>query len=105
MERKESNMAMNDASALVAKIRSDESLRDALKDAKSEEDFLDVAKKFGYDVTVDDFKRAMAKEYHPEGDELSDEQLDQAAGGLSIVGVDYTFTVVAVVTKPGSKSS
>lgn len=96
---------MNDASALVAKIRSDESLRLELKEAKSEEDFLEIAKKFGYDVNVDEFKKAMAKEYHPEGDELSDEQLDQVAGGLSIVGVDYSFTVVAVVTKPGSKSS
>jgi predicted ribosomally synthesized peptide with nif11-like leader len=98
-------MAMDDASALVAKIRSDEALRNALKDAKSEDDFQAVIKKFGYNVSFADFQKAVAKEFHPEGDQLSDDQLDQVAGGLSIVGVDYAFTVVANVTKPFQSSN
>jgi len=46
----------------------------------------------GYKCSAAEFEAAFkeAQEKTP----LSDEQLDQASGGLSIVGVDYTFTVV-----------
>ncbi|VBB45602.1 conserved hypothetical protein [uncultured Desulfatiglans sp.] len=82
-------MAIDSAEGLVAKLQSDESLRGELKKAESEADFLEIAKKMGYNVSVDEFKKAMVKRFHPKGGELSDQQLDQVAGGLPVVGIDY----------------
>ncbi len=48
--------------------------------------------KLGYTCTAVEFEAAFkeAQENTP----LTDEQLDQASGGLSIVGVDYAFVAV-----------
>jgi predicted ribosomally synthesized peptide with nif11-like leader len=87
-------MAIDSAEALVAKLQSDESLRAEFKKATSEEAFMEIAKKMGYNTNLDEFRKAVAKKYHPAAGELSDDDLDKAAGGLSIVGVDYAFTAI-----------
>lgn len=86
-------MTANGAEALVAKIASDKAMADEFAKSKSEADFLKIAKKHGYDVTLPDFVAALAAAKKAPTGELSDKELDQVAGGLSIVGVDYAFTV------------
>jgi len=83
-------MSMNGAKALVAKLKSDEKLAAEFKKSKSEEEFLKLAKKHGYDTTLKEFQDAL-KEYKEEHTEISDAELDQVAGGISIVGVDYVI--------------
>lgn len=89
-------MGLDSAKALVAKLNSDEAMAKDFQAAKSEEEFLSAVKKYGYDVTVEDFKAALADAQQAKGksNELSDDQLDQVAGGLSFVGIDYAFTAV-----------
>ena len=86
-------MTASSAKALVAKLQSDKTLQAAMKKAKSEQDFLDVAKKHGFEVTLAEFHKAV-KEMGSTKKDLKDEELDKVAGGLSIVGVDYAFVGV-----------
>ena len=83
-------MTIDSAKALAAKVLTDEGLAKQLGEAKSEAEFNAVVSKLGYTCTAKEFEVAFkeAQEKTP----LSDEQLDQASGGLSIVGVDYAFT-------------
>ncbi len=86
-------MSLESAKALVAKLQSDQTLAGEFRSAGSEAKLLEVAKKHGYDVTVEEFKAASKEVRSAKGaKELSDEHLDQVAAGLSIVGVDYAFT-------------
>lgn len=83
-------MGIDGAKALAAKVSTDEMLAKQINAAGTEAEFNAVVGKLGYSCSVDEFQAAFkeAKEKQP----LSDDQLDQASGGLSIVGVDYAFT-------------
>lgn len=83
-------MSIDGARALAAKVLTDEALAKQINDAKTEAEFNAIVAKLGYSCAADEFKAAFkeAKDKQP----ISDDQLDQAAGGLSIVGVDYAFT-------------
>lgn len=85
-------MTIDGAKALAAKVLTDENLAKQLGEATTEADFDAVVAKLGYTCTASEFEAAFkeAQENAP----LTDEQLDQASGGLSIVGVDYAFTAV-----------
>lgn len=85
-------MGIDGAKALAAKVLTDEVLAKQINEAKTEAEFQAVVAKLGYSCEADEFKAAFkeAQENKP----LSDDQLDQVAGGLSIVGVDYAFTAV-----------
>jgi len=83
---------MDGAKALAAKVLTDEELAKKLGEAKSEAEFNAVVAKLGYKCTAAEFEAAF-KEAQGKAP-LSDEQLDQASGGLSIVGVDYAFVAV-----------
>ncbi|HPF85950.1 MAG TPA: Nif11-like leader peptide family RiPP precursor [Aminivibrio sp.] len=85
-------MTIDSAKALAAKVLTDEALAKKLGDAKTEAEFNAVVAKLGYTCTAVEFEAAFkeAQENTP----LTDEQLDQASGGLSIVGVDYAFVAV-----------
>lgn len=87
-------MSSDGAKALVAKVMSDHDFAKELNLAKSAADFQAVAGKLGYDVTQEEFKDAFdaARNELPPKGELNDVQMEQVAGGLSIVGVDYAFT-------------
>jgi len=85
-------MSLSSAKALVAKLQSDTDLQADMKKAQSEQDFLNVAKKQGFDVSLAEFHAAV-KESTPKG-KINDEELDKVAGGLSIVGVDYAFVAI-----------
>ncbi len=88
-------MAMDDAKALAAKVLSDEKLAKELNEAKTEGEFNKIIAKLGYNTTAAEFKVAF-EEARAGGRELSDKQLEQVAGGLSLVGVDFAFTIVQV---------
>lgn len=94
-------MTANNAKALLAKLQSDHSLANELKNSKSEADFLEKAKKHGYEVSIDEFKKATdeLKESHSKSGQLSDDELEKVAGGLSLVGVDYAFVGVQTSKK------
>ncbi len=85
-------MSNDGAKALAAKVLTDEDLAKKLGEAKTEAEFDAVVAKLGYTCTATEFEAAFkeAQEKTP----LSDDQLDQASGGLSIVGVDYAFVAV-----------
>ena len=87
-------MALNDAKALLAKIASDPETAKIFAAVTSAKDFDEAARKFGYACTLDEFVAAK-NEGLPEGagNELSDEELAQTSGGLSLVGLDYAFTM------------
>ena len=89
------SMAIDSAKALVAKLKSDKAMAEEFKKAKSEAEFLEFAKKHGYNVSVAEFGKAAkaAKKGKAAAGKISDKELDQVAGGISIVGVDYSFTV------------
>ena len=85
-------MSIDGAKALAAKVLTDAALAKQINEAKTEAEFNAVIAKLGYSCTADEFKAAFKEaQSNPE---LSDEQLDHVAGGLSIVGVDYAFTAV-----------
>ncbi len=88
-------MSIDGARALAAKVLTDEALAKQLNEAKTEAEFDVIVAKLGYTCSAEEFhaafKEAQAKQ------PLSDDQLDQAAGGLSIVGVDYVYTAVQTV--------
>ncbi|MDD3169513.1 MAG: Nif11-like leader peptide family natural product precursor [Eubacteriales bacterium] len=82
-------MSIDGAKALAAKVLTDAGLAKQLNEVKTEEEFKSIIAKMGYSCSMEEFEAAFkeAKKAKP----LSDEQLDQASGGLSIVGVDYAF--------------
>ncbi|MBP7175145.1 MAG: Nif11-like leader peptide family RiPP precursor [Thermoclostridium sp.] len=90
-------MGIDSAKALAAKVLTDEMLAKQLSEAKTEEEFYAIIRKMGYSCSAEEFQAAFkeAKEKQP----LSDEQLDQVAGGLSLVGVDYAFVGVQTSKK------
>jgi predicted ribosomally synthesized peptide with nif11-like leader len=74
-------MSIASAKVLVAKLQSDTDFQTAMKEAKSKQDFLNLAQKYGFNVSLEEF-HAAAKEFIPKG-EVMDEELDKVAGGLS----------------------
>lgn len=94
-------MTANNAKALLAKLQSDQNLAKELKDSKDEADFLAKAKKHGFEVSIDEFKKAAEelKQSHAKSGQLSDEELEKVAGGLSMVGIDYAFVGVQTSKK------
>ena len=88
-------MDLTNAKALVAKITSDPEVAKIFAAITSPDAFDAEAKKLGYSCTLDEFIAAR-KEAVAAGAEgsLSDDELAQTSGGLTMVGVDYTFAAV-----------
>ena len=65
----------------ITKVEEDPKLADAVGEAKSEnlEQLCEVARKAGFDFTVDDWKTAVTP---PESRELDDDELAQVSGGV-----------------------
>ena len=88
-------MSIDGARALAAKVLTDEVLEKQIKDAKTEAEFDVVVAKLGYSCSAAEFvaalKEAQAKQ------PISDEELDHAAGGITLVGIDYPFVMTPMV--------
>ncbi len=58
--------------SLVEKVKADESLEKQFKACQSKEDQVSLAKKMGFEISVSELEEA---------EKVSDDQLDQVAGG------------------------
>jgi predicted ribosomally synthesized peptide with nif11-like leader len=72
-------MSEEQLSALIAKLQEDEGLQEKLKGAADLDAAVSLAKEAGFDVSKADFLRHQASQAL----ELSDEDLQKVAGGLS----------------------
>ena len=66
-------MSEEQLKGFLEKVKGDTSLQEKLKAAKSSEDVVGIAKEHGHEFTADDLKNAQS--------EISDEELEGAAGG------------------------
>lgn len=91
-------MALNNAKALVAKLATDGELAKVFAAITSADAFVEAAKKNGYDCTLEEFLEAKKSAVDAGEGKMSEDELSQTSGGLSLVGVDYAFTVAETAT-------
>ena len=78
-------MSEEQLAALLAKLKDDEGLQEKLKGASDLDAVLVIAKDAGFDISKADWLRYQAKQTI----ELSDEELEGVAGGISEDGVCF----------------
>ena len=66
-------MSEEQLKAFLEKVKADTSLQEKLKAASDADAVVSIAKEMGFSISVDDLKNAQS--------ELSDEELENAAGG------------------------
>lgn len=88
-------MSREAAQAFVERLNDDEAFRDGLIAAGDNDARLRMAQDAGFDVTADDL--AELRREHG-ADELSEEDLQKIAGGLSTSEVSAIATAVSFVT-------
>ena len=71
-------MSEEQLKALIEKVKSDTELRSKLEAAESADAAIAIAKAAGFAITADDIQSMQSKPT-----ELSDEELERAAGGLN----------------------
>ena len=79
-------MSEEQLSALLAKIKEDAGLQEKLRGAGDLDDAVAIAKAAGFDVSKADWLRYKAKQTL----ELSDEELERAAGGAPNITIEIT---------------
>ncbi len=67
-------MSEEQLKAFIAKAKNDQSIQDKLKEAKSPEDVVGIAKEHGHEFTAELVKRSVV--------ELSEEELQSVTGGI-----------------------
>ena len=72
-------MSEEQLNAFLEKVKSDTSLQEKLKAAASPEAAIEIAKEAGFAITAEDIQSMQSATV-----ELSDEELDGAAGGYKI---------------------
>jgi predicted ribosomally synthesized peptide with nif11-like leader len=82
-------MSEEQLSALLAKLKEDEGLREKLKGAADLDAAVAMAKEAGFDVSKADWLNHQAKQTS----ELTDEELDRVAGGSSGDYCAWVFTL------------
>ncbi len=70
-------MSLETLNAFIAKVQSDSNLQEQLKNVSDANEAVAIAKKSGFEITAGDLIRGQARL----AAELSDEQLEAAAGG------------------------
>ena len=75
-------MSEEQLQAFLEKVKADTSLQEKLKAAASPEAAIEIAKDAGFSITAEDIQSIQSATT-----ELSDEELEGAAGGLPRVGV------------------
>ena len=68
--------------AFLEKVKADTSLQEKLKAAGSNEAAIEIAKEAGFAITTEDIQSMQ-----PATVELSDEELDGAAGGIRVLNI------------------
>ena len=80
-------MSEEQLKAFLEKVQGDTNLQERLKAAADADAVVSIAKEAGFSISADDLKKAQS--------ELSEEELEGAAGGMRGGGVE--FTVVSVI--------
>ena len=80
-------MSEEQLTALLAKLKDDAGLQEKLRGAGDLDDAVAIAKAAGFDVSKADWLKYQAKQTL----ELSDEELEDVAGGARSEGGDVTF--------------
>ena len=73
-------MSEEQLKAFLEKVKGDTSLQEKLKAAADVDAILAIAKEAGFSISADDLKKAQS--------EASDEELENAAGGMEVIGDD-----------------
>ena len=79
-------MSEEQLTALLAKLKEDAGLQEKLKGAADLDAAVAIAKEAGFDVSKADYLRNQAKQTL----ELSDEELERAAGGAPNITIEIT---------------
>ena len=90
-------MSEEQLSALLAKLKQDDGLREKLKGAADLDAAVAVAKNAGFDVSKDDL---MEVQLSQADGELSDEELKGVAGGATVAGLVAGFDGVLQTDLP-----
>ena len=78
-------MSEEQLKAFVEKVKADTELQDKLNEAASPEAAMEIAKEAGFAITAEDIQSMQSKI------ELSDEELEGAAGGINLsFGINRT---------------
>ena len=76
-------MSEEQLKAFLEKVKADTSLQEKLKAASDANAASAIAKEAGFSISADEFTKAQSTR------ELSDEELDGAAGGLAFFSVNH----------------
>ena len=79
-------MSEEQLNAFLEKVKSDTSLQEKLKAAASPEAAIEIAKEAGFAITAEDIQSMQSATV-----ELSDEELEGAAGGMCWFTAGYGF--------------
>ena len=74
-------MSEEQLKAFLEKVKSDTELQEKLKSVTSAEAAIEVAKDSGFSITLEDIQTLQS-----EASEISDQELENAAGGTILVG-------------------
>ena len=92
-------MSEEQLKAFLEKVKSDTELQEKLKAAASPEAGLEIAKKAGFSITSEDIQLMQSAT-----GEVSDEELEGAAGGGALGGVLVGFAIKTVWARIESKN-
>jgi predicted ribosomally synthesized peptide with nif11-like leader len=79
-EEKEKTMSVEQAKAFIEKLGSDENLLNQVYSAGNDDARMQLAKAAGFDFSADEFNSVIDQ---LGGEELSEDELDRVAGGLT----------------------
>ena len=84
-------MSEEQLKAFLEKVKSDTELQDKLKAAASPEAGLEIAKEAGFSITSEDIQAMQSAR-----GEVSDRELEEAAGGITVVICFAPVTAIAL---------
>ena len=87
-------MSEEQLAAFIAKLKADAGLQEKLKGAGDLNTVLAIAKEAGFDVTKADWLRHQGTQVS----ELSDEELEEAVGGICLASINEITKCVLLVT-------
>jgi len=93
-------MKQEKVTAYLAKLVEDKEFQEKMEQAKSPETALVIVKEYGFDFEMDEFQKLMQiillKARQEQGEELNDQELAIAAGGMS--DAEISNTVIGSIT-------
>jgi predicted ribosomally synthesized peptide with nif11-like leader len=85
-------MTATSAEGVLDRMEADPTFAERVKDAGSPEASLAILRSEGFDVTAGDLRDALLDRY---GDQLSPDELDTIAGGISLDGSTFALGTVS----------